>query len=220
MQDLILNETKNSNSLEILHQIYNKIPERHFHDHVYILYDLRTLLGPEPKIYTEIGSYVGHSASLLLNHPYDTFVNCIDPLLLDKKHFKGKKNQELTLINNLNFSSKYKIYKNYSTDDKLVEELKSQNFKTDILFIDGDHSKNGVLNDFYNFHQFVNKNGFIIFDDYLDFEYSPEVNPTVKQIEKDIIDNNLPFEIIGCISNIKNTNFKNNYLNEFILKVL
>lgn len=219
MNQIILDEIKNSKSLEILHGIYNKIPENHFHDHIYILYDLRTLLGNEPKIYTEIGSYVGHSASLIFNHPYQTFVNCIDPLNLDKSHYNGSLNQEETLKKNL-LSNNYKIYKDFSTNDKLIKQLENENFKTDILFIDGDHSKKGVLNDFYKYYKFVNKNGYIIFDDYLDFKYSPDVNIAVKQIENDIIKNNLPFEIIGCLPNLKNTNFKNEYLNEFILKVL
>ncbi len=223
MNEKILNECQNSKSLEILHKVFKDIPERHFHDHTFILYDIRTCLGDSEKIYTEIGSYVGHSACLLLKHEYKTILHCIDPLVLDSSHFSGKLTQEQTLKKNIENNNEHlyivNIHKKYSTDAKFIDSLIAQNFKTDILFIDGDHTKEGVLNDFYKFHQFVNKGGFIIFDDYLDFEYSPQVNPTVNLIKDEIIKNKLPFEIIGCLPNIKNTNFKakGNMLNEYIL---
>jgi hypothetical protein len=60
------------------------------------------------------------------------------------------------------------ILKNYSNDTNLINKLKANNTKVDILFIDGDHTRQAVINDWNNFKDFVNPGGFICFDDYYD----------------------------------------------------
>lgn len=217
MLQTINNEIKNSDSLTILKSITSKIKERSFHKYTHILYDLRTILGNNKKIYMEIGSYCGASASLILQHPFKTDVYCIDPLVLNKNHYKGNKSQEDTLINNLNNFKKnntYKVFKNFSNDKKLLENIK--NINIDILFIDGDHSYNAVINDFKNYEKYVNKNGFIVFDDYLDKEHSPQVKPAVDFIVSYIKKYNLPYEIIGSLPDYKNAG-RHKMSNEFIL---
>jgi len=217
MCDIILDICKNSNSLNILHETYKIIPERHFHDHIYILYDLRTLLGNEKKIYTEIGSYVGHSSKLMLSHPNETEIICIDPLILNKSHYNGTMTQYDTLRKNIG-EKNITIYKKYSQDAKLLQKLKNDNFRTDILFIDGSHSYYDVINDFNNYCEFVNKDGYIIFDDYLDKIYSPEVKKAVDDLVINLDTNK--YEIIGNLVNVKNTNTKiDGLLNEYIIRV-
>jgi len=217
MCDKILNICKESKSLEKLNDIHQIIPERHFHDHIYILYDLRTLLGDEKKVYTEIGSYVGHSAKLILSHPNKTEVICIDPLILNKEHYKGTITQYDTLKKNIG-ETNVTIYKNYSQDKELLKKLKNDNFRTDILFIDGSHLYQDVINDFNNYCEFVNKDGYIIFDDYLDNIYSPDVKKAVDYLVKNLDTNK--YEIIGNLANVKNTNIKlDGLLNEFIIRI-
>ena len=86
-----------------------------------------------------------------------------------------------------------------------------------MLFIDGDHTLDGVKNDYVRYSKYVKKGGYIIFDDYLDKTYSPEVKKAV-----DFIVNNYDlsnYEIIGSIDNIqiaKSFNMKTKS-NEFIL---
>lgn len=93
-------------------------------------------------------------------------------------------------------------------------------FKTDILFIDGDHSYQGVLYDFYNYEIFVNSGGYIIFDDYLDKIYSPDVKKAVDFIVSKL--DTSKYEIIGSLPNYQksfsNTNVEFTHLNEFIIK--
>jgi hypothetical protein len=213
---------KSSDSLNILREINSNIGERKFHEFTHILYDIRTYLGNKEKTYLEIGSYVGSSASLMLNHPFKTKVICIDPLCLDKKHYKGTKNQEQTLKDNLSknniHSYEIEIHKKLSTDKKLIDEFKFKKLEIDILFIDGDHSREAVFWDWENYEPFIKQGGFIVFDDYLDFNWCPQVHGAVNDIVNKL--DTTKYEIIGSIPNFKKAysmELKKNS-NEFIIK--
>lgn len=215
----IIQQVECSDSDKIVEYICDNMQGNTFHHHFHLLYDLRTLLGNNKKIYTEIGTYCGGSASLMLQHEYNTELNLIDPL-----HVLA--NQEGILLENLlKFNKndyKYHVHKKFSTDSMFLKNLKNIGFRTDILFIDGDHSKRGVIFDFENYNEFVNPGGFIVFDDYEDFEYSPEVRVAVDEIVKNI--DNTKFNIIGTFKKTKQINdnishFKVFY-NEYILQKL
>ncbi len=62
-----------------------------------------------------------------------------------------------------------------------------KNSKLDVLFIDGDHTYEGVKQDFENFSPFVRRNGIIAFHDIV--EHLPESNCKVSQFWNDIKDN-------------------------------
>ena len=198
------------NSLEILRNINSNIKERIFHEHTYILYDLRTKLGNSLKTYLEIGSYIGSSASLILSHEYPTKVFCVDPCNLNPSHYNGNKNQYETLLSNLNETgnSNFTIIKDYSYNVDLDTDI-------DLLFIDGDHSYQSVINDFNKFSKHVSYGGYIVFDDYLDSQYSPEVKKAVDDVvyklDKD------QYEIIGTLSNTYKALPHFTHLNEFII---
>jgi len=217
--EIIINEIKLSDSDKLVKYISDNMYGKTFHHHYHILYDLRTLLGNTKKIYTEIGTYCGASACLLLQHDFPTEINCIDPLHV-------LHNQEQILNQNILKFNKHKydthIHKKFSTDNTLLNYLNSINFKTDILFIDGDHSKAGVIFDFENYKNFVNPGGYIIFDDYEDFQYSPEVRIAVDEI---VLNNdNTTFKIIGTFKKIKNVSDNGDtpiiFYNEYILQRL
>jgi len=213
---------KKSNSIDILRKVNNTFNNRKFHEFTHILYDIRTLLGEQQKTYLEIGSYVGSSASLILQHKFPTKIICIDPLVLPPKHFNGSKSQELTLKENINKNNinSYEviIHKNYSNDKLLLEKLK--NIKVDILFIDGDHRYISVIEDWNNYKDLVVSGGYIVFDDYLDKKYSPQVKTAVDDIVSKIDKNK--YEIIGSLPNYQNAYAKNikEFSNEFIIKKL
>ncbi len=180
------------------------------------MYDIRTLLGPGAKKYTEIGSYLGSSAALLLQHPNPTTVTCIDPCNLQTT-------QEIILRQNLNLVNIYKrdifIHKKYSTDHAFVQQLKKDGFTTDILFIDGNHSRKGVMSDFNSFHEFVSPGGYIVFDDYNDSKYSPQVRGAVDTIVEQI--QGSKYEIVGALKNYQGALPQvtpDDKSNEFILK--
>lgn len=226
MLSKLLDLQKTSNSLEILRKVNKNIPERNFHEFTYILHDIRTLLGDEEKTYLEIGSYVGSSASLMLQHEFKTNVLCIDPCVLHPSHYNGSLSQSDTLQKNIANNNihdyKVEVAKQYSTDLSLLNKLKQDNTKIDILFIDGDHSSMGVLNDWNNFKDFVNPGGFICFDDYYDDIYSPEVRLAVDSIVEKLDTDK--YEVIGSLENIHNLMVDNpnvykhpEYINEFII---
>lgn len=199
MKDKLINVIKNSNSSQLVKDISENMYGSTMHHHYHILYDIRTLLGPDKKIYTEIGSYNGGSLSLMLNHDYETSFNCIDPLHLDRTD-KSIIEKNIVKYNKNNYN--IKIWQNFSTDPQFLEQLYNINFKTDILFIDGDHSYDTVIKDFNNFETFVNPGGYIVFDDYEDFKYSSDVKLAVNDLVKNI--NQEKYDIIGNLNNIKN----------------
>jgi cephalosporin hydroxylase len=69
--------------------------------------------------------------------------------------------------------------------------------KIDLLFIDGDHSFNAVISDFNMYSDLVAIGGYIVFDDYNDAIYSPEVKQAVDSLLPSLVD----YEIIGTLEN-------------------
>lgn len=213
-------------SLDLLRDVNKNIKLNHFHEWTHILYGIRTMLGDETKTYMEIGSYIGSSASLIARNPYPTNIICIDPCNLPTSHYGGTINQGETLLNNIKNNNIHnyniKLCKNYSNDPILLKHFKDTNTKVDILFIDGAHDYKGVISDWKNYNGFVNSGGYIVFDDYNDYKYSPEVKPAVDEIMKHI--DLTAYEIIGSPKNTLddtsvgyNNTYGLKYSNEFIV---
>lgn len=178
-----MKEDKNYNfvitneSLFKIREISDKMENKTFHFHTHILYDIRTSLGEKEINYLEIGAYAGGSASLISSHHYKTNCYSIDlgvPISdevveLNVNKFKNKDNY-------------FKYFKGNSQDLSVVNKIKEEVKYIDILFIDGDHTRNGVFLDFNNYQNLVTSGGYICFDDYLDKEFSPEVRGAVDDI--------------------------------------
>jgi predicted O-methyltransferase YrrM len=80
---------------------------------------------------------------------------------------KTKNNLELVKEKYKNYNSNLKLIKGNSYFDETEEKFKTDcNVLIDLLFIDGDHTFDGVKNDFERYSKYVKKNGYIIFDDY------------------------------------------------------
>lgn len=209
-------EIKVSRSDLITGTIAKEMLGKTFHHHYHLLYDLRTLLGPEIKTYTEIGVFYGGSLALMMHHPYETNLVGIDGFFFENQYETLQKNVDKYNSQNRNVT----IHKANSHSIEFVEQLKQEGFKTDILFIDGDHFLNGVLLDFELFSQFVNVGGYIVFDDYHDRFYSPEVKLAVDSIVDSITTGQTSgYKIIGSLPNFLGVhpNFLTDY-NEFIIQ--
>jgi predicted O-methyltransferase YrrM len=169
-------------SLQITQSTAARMEGNTFHLHYHILYDLRTLLGSAEATYLEIGSFCGGSLSLMFQHPFKTQFISVDPL-----HARGDL-ESAFLANVATFNKRHgepqrhKHFKLFSTDATLPARLRANGVRIDLLFIDGDHSTSGVKADWNAFSPFMNPGGFIVFDDYLDAEYSPEVRGAVDEI--------------------------------------
>lgn len=211
---LIMNALSSSESANIAQRISSEMHGNTFHHHFHLLYDLRTILGADRMVYTEIGTYCGGSASLMMQHPFSTDIHCIDPL----DHFNV---QEVHFDNNV---QKFNIHghrvrklKFLSTDAGLKEQLRSENFRTDILFIDGDHKGPAVQHDFAEYEQYVNPGGYIVFDDYFDSRHSPQVRRAVDLIVQSL--DRKKYCVVGTFPNVHNAYSRSRIdgLNEFVL---
>ena len=180
-------------SLLKLNEISQTMEGTTFHKHTHILYDIRTELGDKPITYLEIGSFAGGSVSLIASHKYPT--NCFT---LDLGEPINPEVVQRNVANFKNELSTFKYFQGNSQDINMVNHIKSEINEVDFLFIDGDHTTNGVINDFNNYVGLVKSGGYIAFDDYLDFQYSPEVHGAVNDIVSKL--NHEEFYIIGALT--------------------
>jgi len=167
-------------SLDLLAQISAKIDDQTFHWHSHLLYDLPIRPG---GFYVEVGCYAGATSSLMISKP-DINVVAIDlgrPI-----------SEEIARENVAKFNQSGNAFWYLRGDSKSYETRKLLTAITkeiDILYIDGDHSFDAVITDFLNYATWVIPGGFVIFDDYHDDKYSPEVRPAVDLIVSKLLNN-------------------------------
>lgn len=200
-------------SINKINEIMSKMDGHTFHNHYHIIYDICTFLNKKNIVYLEIGTFAGGSASLISTHENVSRVISVDVGNPIKKEIP---------INNVNkFKHKnctYEYIEGDSTKEETIRTVYSKLENVDILFIDGDHKYSAVIKDFDNYKNLVSKNGFIIFDDYMDPIHSPDVFTAVNDIVNNI--NKEEYEIIGSLKYdlISKTNSPNQpSSNEFIL---
>jgi hypothetical protein len=75
--------------------------------------------------------------------------------------------------------------------------------KLKFIHIDGGHSANNVFTDFLLYSPLVCSGGVVVFDDYNDSEYSPEVGPAVDKLES--LGLFSEFHLIGTIDEFPNS---------------
>jgi predicted O-methyltransferase YrrM len=201
-------------SVDLVKHISNNMESHTFHHHFHILYDIRTSLGNRPINYLEIGAFAGASACLMSLHNYPT--NCysidigtfVDPNIVKRNVANYKKDHNT-----------WEFIHGSSHDPKTLEIVKNQISEIDLLFIDGDHSYEAVIKDFELYKDLVVPGGYIVFDDYFDWRYSPQVRHAVDHIVNNTINFNLEFEVIGTFKNVLKAHPSNKEdNNEFILR--
>jgi cephalosporin hydroxylase len=180
-------------SLNLTREISDKIEDQTFHHHYHILYDVANSYPEDYRLtYVEIGCFAGGSACLMLQRP-NTQVISID---------LGSPIPPETVYNNVKklnkFNNQYDYLKGNSQTYEMVDNLKKIISEIDILFIDGDHSYQGAMNDFLLYEGLVKSGGYIVFDDYNDSQHSPEVKIAVDDIVSAITGT---YDIIGTLPN-------------------
>lgn len=173
-------------------KISDKMEGKTFHLHTHILYDIRTELGDCDIKYLEIGAYSGGSVSLVSSHYYPT--KCYS---LDLGYPIEKGTVERNVSNFKNSGSTFRYIEGNSQSPDIIDLVNKEVGDIDILFIDGDHTKDGATKDYLNYSPLVKSGGYIIFDDYLDDIDSPEVKIAVDDIVKSIDTDK--YEIIGSL---------------------
>ena len=203
-------------SLNVLKNVNSYIDGNVFHLHTHILYDLRTIIPKEEAVYFEIGTCSGSSFCLMLNNPKKTYVIGLD----DAKSAPGG---ESAIRSNISKSNLYRYKNDFIVGNSQSEITKSKIREMvsgiDIFFIDGDHSFEVTIRDFVNYKDLILPGGYVIFDDYHDYQFSPQVKHAVDYIvEKNICDG---FEVLGYLENtITKENKYKPFSNEFILRKL
>lgn len=187
-----INHTKKS--LDIVEYISSEIDNKTFHHHYHILYDIAQTFHHTVSLnYVEIGCYAGGSACLMLQRP-NTNVISIDlgyPISQETVY------SNVTKLNKHN--NRYLYLQRNSQLQETVDKLTDEIDAIDILFIDGDHSYNGVINDFNLYEPLVAPVGFIVFDDYNDHIHSPQVKSAVDNIVTNL---NSSYVIMGTLDNL------------------
>lgn len=185
-------------SLDMVRQIANDVPT--FHHHYHILFDIANTFGDKKINYMEIGAYAGASSCLMLQRLNTTIIS------VDLGEPMPK---EVVLSNIIEYKNNNNYYKyiqgnskHIETKNKVIETLSNSRVlgysnKIDVLFIDGDHSFDGVISDFAMYSDLVKVGGYVIFDDYNDAVHSPEVKKAVDSLLPTLLD----YEVIGTFEN-------------------
>lgn len=151
--------------------------------HLDFIKKLKLDMGENCKVYVEIGVLYGGSMIMMMNINSPCLHIGIDPFAgYYGKSFDPHRQIDLTnhfditsenIRKNNKYSQEWKLIKGKSSEvaDKVIENI-------DFLFIDGDHSRVGVIDDFNNYRNKVNKGGLIVFDNYSDDNW-PEVKDAV-----------------------------------------
>lgn len=215
IQDIKLPFTITLDSITKVNHIINNMENNSFHNHYHILYDICSSIENDNISYLEIGTYAGGSVSLVSSHEKVKNVVSID---LGKPLSKEVPIRNVEKFKNKN--CEYRYFEGNSLDKEIKKSVKDYIGLVDILFIDGDHSYDGVINDFINYNDLVKPGGYIVFDDYMDNVYSPKVKDAVDNIVLNFL--NGDYEIYGSLiyPEIEFTNLIKPSSNEFIIKKL
>jgi len=161
------------------HLIQDQIPDDHrmsrseisFHQDTKLLGYLTLMSINIPGDILEIGVWKGKSLAFMNRLKQNARkVIGIDPLEL---HLQA---EELNYYKNSIYPDGV-IIPTYS--ELALEKFLQVSNQLSLLHIDGGHATRHVIVDFLLYEQHVVSGGFVLFDDYRDFDYSPEVGPAV-----------------------------------------
>lgn len=168
------------------------------HGHVHVLHLLLSFIESTKNLssinYLEIGTFEGCSMSVCLQHQCK-----IDAIGIDCFELSGHKASYEFALKNINKYKKEKdsvnLIKGFSSDIEIIQKVSDK--KYDLIFVDGDHSRSQVLDDYKNYFPLLKEGGFMVFDDYVT---EPEVRSAVNEIYNSTSQEK--FKAIGCVENL------------------
>jgi hypothetical protein len=165
-----------------------------FHDQVKLLGHLCLVLNSTKGDLLEIGVWKGKSLALMSYFSTDSKVIGIDPL-----EFKNQK-AELLFFKEAIFPSAI-IIEDYA--EYAVQEVVKHSTSFKMIHIDGGHEMRNVVLDFLLYSPMLICGGFLVFDDYGDHQFSPNVKPAVDLlISSGLVKG---FEVIGQLLEFPNS---------------
>jgi cephalosporin hydroxylase len=199
-------------SLDEVEFISKNMEGHTYHHHYHILWDIRNMIDKDEINYFEIGTHSGGSSCLMLKHPKKTNVFAMD-LETSTRHDALKENVKRYKRSDNTFE----YFMGNSRDKETAKKVRDNIKSVDMFFIDGDHTMQGVIDDFINYKDLVNEGGYIIFDDYHDYQWSPEVKHGVDLIVNEYLFDD--YEVLGFIYNKLNASPDTMiYNNEFVIR--
>jgi len=144
----------------------------------HVLYIIKNLLEDKCKTVLEIGTLWGGAMLTMMASEYkskfvsmDTFTGFYPDLLGEGNSDQNYGINTIELVtenvnNNNPYQHKYDLIQGSSHDTEIINYVKENYPKIDLLFIDGDHSKKGVLQDWEDYSELLSKGGIVVFDDY------------------------------------------------------
>lgn len=204
----IYNSKDYQKSLELSEKVKKEMKGPSYHNYIHLVYAIRQLMGPHCKTYLEIGSYHGHSLSLLLHSEYETTYLCADLFETEEKINNVQNN--ITHFTN-GEKRDVRLFKGKSQDPKMVEAIREtlktlseESSRVDLLFIDGDHRKDAIITDFELYSPFVREGGIIVFDDYLPHVFRGVVRGAPSAIDHIVQKYGEDYNVIGLLENRAN----------------
>ena len=205
----------------------------HHNNHHILLYIKDYILKESCKYVFEIGTHYGHSMVNILQSKYPTKIVSCDLFLKGKSIANDSQIQDIESLARSNaarfnvYGHEWRIFKGNSWSQEMLDQVAPE-FPAgiDLLFIDGDHRKQAVLNDFKNYFALVRSGGYIVFDDYLPLKKANgngllrECPMAVTEVVTEFKDE---LEVIGLIKdypkcNEKRGTIKSKYNLSFIVK--
>jgi predicted O-methyltransferase YrrM len=187
----------NFNYNELQRNITKNINGRICHHWIRILYRICEKF--DIKNYMEIGVHNGSSMSYIVRHSSPK--KCIGVDLWEdfkqRCYAKDKLSMQRTAnnINKNNISnSRIHLIKSDSTSQKTLENVTKilGNELLDLLFVDGDHSYEGIKNDIEKYSGLIKPGGFLVVDD-----YNQKLYPQIVRYMDEFLSKNPSFTLIG-----------------------
>jgi hypothetical protein len=180
---------------------YMERREVSFHSDVKLLGYLAIALRGQDGDLFEIGVWKGKSLSFMHRLAGGRSIAVgVDPLELEGQE------KEIEVFRKKIFPDAH-IVRSYS--EYAVERVLALSRTFKLMHIDGSHLARNVWLDFLAYERFLLPGGYLVFDDYNDVKYSPEVGPAVDLMNKYGLF--AGYEIIGSVEP---------YTNSFVLKKL
>lgn len=129
-----------------------------------LFYSLYNLVENKNKMlrFVEVGSYEGASLQLIYKTLKDKYDNlqgfCVDP---------AKREGLLAVLKDIGSEVEYISEFSYNAVERLKSKFEEDQNYPEIIFIDGDHTYEGVMKDIEDYYPLLSERGLIIFHDYL-----------------------------------------------------
>lgn len=155
------------------------------HQATHVLYIIKELMGDNCNKVLDIGTLWGGSIMTMMQSSYKSYfvsIDFFDGYYKSLTGFSedpvcGGTNTVASVDANIRRHNKhnhsYDLIEGSSHNSKIVKKVHSiLDNNVDLLFIDGDHTKDGVIQDWNDYSKLVNSGGVVIFDDHWSDELS------------------------------------------------